>query len=249
MFTWICPKCGREVPPAYDDCPDCAPKPSRAPAAEPAPPLTQEPLPPPATPPEPVPYVPPPPAPSPAPARVSSAPNAERPPKPLGAVLPTWLLTLVFLLAFLGIGAGVYWLVGGMRGGKPAERSARVEGSAANPDAQSNPFQRFVEVSGVRFKDDAKRKAAIRVAFVVTNHSEALMSGLAGTVTIWSRTAKSEEEMQGTFTFKTDLKPFESKEIESAFDTKLKIYELADWPNATADVVITAPGGASQGSR
>ena len=26
MFTWICPKCGREVPPAYDECPDCAGK-------------------------------------------------------------------------------------------------------------------------------------------------------------------------------------------------------------------------------
>jgi hypothetical protein len=23
MFTWICPKCGREVPPAYSDCPNC----------------------------------------------------------------------------------------------------------------------------------------------------------------------------------------------------------------------------------
>jgi hypothetical protein len=23
MFTWICPQCGREVPPAYDECPDC----------------------------------------------------------------------------------------------------------------------------------------------------------------------------------------------------------------------------------
>ena len=26
MFTWICPQCGREVPPAYNDCPDCAKK-------------------------------------------------------------------------------------------------------------------------------------------------------------------------------------------------------------------------------
>ncbi|HXM42895.1 MAG TPA: hypothetical protein VN924_16700 [Bryobacteraceae bacterium] len=24
MFTWICPHCGREVPPSYDACPDCA---------------------------------------------------------------------------------------------------------------------------------------------------------------------------------------------------------------------------------
>src|SRR5689334_5275888 len=26
MFTWICPKCGREVPPSYDECPDCSVK-------------------------------------------------------------------------------------------------------------------------------------------------------------------------------------------------------------------------------
>src|ERR1035438_3119946 len=26
MFTWICPTCGREVPPAYNECPDCAAK-------------------------------------------------------------------------------------------------------------------------------------------------------------------------------------------------------------------------------
>jgi len=23
MFTWICPKCGREVPPSHTECPDC----------------------------------------------------------------------------------------------------------------------------------------------------------------------------------------------------------------------------------
>src|SRR4051794_11894708 len=30
MFTWICPKCGSEVPPAYSDCPRCAPQQVRA---------------------------------------------------------------------------------------------------------------------------------------------------------------------------------------------------------------------------
>lgn len=24
MFTWICPKCGHEVPPSYSECPNCA---------------------------------------------------------------------------------------------------------------------------------------------------------------------------------------------------------------------------------
>src|ERR1035438_2634201 len=44
MFTWICPQCGREVPPSYNDCPDCAAKtaggaPPQPPAAEPQPAL------------------------------------------------------------------------------------------------------------------------------------------------------------------------------------------------------------------
>jgi hypothetical protein len=26
MFTWICPKCGKEVPPSYSECPNCAAK-------------------------------------------------------------------------------------------------------------------------------------------------------------------------------------------------------------------------------
>ncbi|MGO9897946.1 MAG: hypothetical protein ACLPX8_27480 [Bryobacteraceae bacterium] len=49
MFTWICPQCGREVPPAYNDCPHCAElaKQSQQPAA-PAPPQA---LPPPVAPP------------------------------------------------------------------------------------------------------------------------------------------------------------------------------------------------------
>jgi len=33
MFTWICPKCGREVPPAYNDCPDCAGETASGPVA------------------------------------------------------------------------------------------------------------------------------------------------------------------------------------------------------------------------
>jgi len=41
MFTWICPKCGREVPPAYSDCPNCrqleAQKPDPLQAAPPPP--------------------------------------------------------------------------------------------------------------------------------------------------------------------------------------------------------------------
>ena len=113
MFTWVCPKCGREVPPAYDECPDCAGKaateavpgavppphaaapPQQSQPAAPAPgprgarrPLwatgAQEPLPP-APPPSFVP--PPPPPPPPAAAAPPVEPPPSRPPKPVTSPL------------------------------------------------------------------------------------------------------------------------------------------------------------------
>ena len=97
-----------------------------------------------------------------------------------------------------------------------------------------------IEIAGVRFVMDAKKKTTM-AKFVVINHSESDIDGLAGNVTIWGRTQKSEEDAQGTFTFTTTLGPFESKELSVPLNTKRKIYELGDWQNLTTDVQITAP--------
>ena len=75
MFTWICPQCGKEVPPAYTDCPNCAEK-----AAQAAQQAAQAPAPPPAQP-EPAPaYVPPPPFQQPAPQYQPPPPQYQAPP-------------------------------------------------------------------------------------------------------------------------------------------------------------------------
>ncbi|HUE05229.1 MAG TPA: hypothetical protein VMR62_37125 [Bryobacteraceae bacterium] len=59
---------------------------------------------------------------------------------------------------------------------------------------------------------------------------------------IWGRTAKSEEEAAGNFTFKMpSLHPSESKEAVAPLNTKLKPYELPDWQNLSAEVQITSP--------
>lgn len=255
MFTWICPKCGREVPPAYNDCPDCAPQaagpaaPIEAPAPDEPPverggfgggPVAQTPAPPPEAPPA---------AASPerpTPERKVFAPPPAARPRTSGAMLPTWLMAIVFAFAFLGLGTSIYWLAGRIRG--HAAPSSTVESPAAKPGAPTNPFQRFVEISGIRFEADPKRKDTVLVRFLVVNHSEAAMPGLAGNVTLWGRTQRSEEDAEGTLTFKTSLVPFESKELTAPLTTKLRIYEMPDWQNLTTDVQITAPAEASGGS-
>ena len=240
MFTWICPKCGREVPPAYNDCPDCAPqgvaKPAQQSETTPAavPPVSVQ--------------APPPLAPSPqAVAQQPTAAPAQSylPPPPARGGLPTWLLTIIFAFAFFGLVAGVYWIVGAARGAG-SKPTAAVESPAAKPNAKTSPYQKYIEISGVRFVPDPKKKIT-DTRFVITNHSSADLLGLGGNVTVWGRTRNSEEDAAGTFTFTTDLKAFESRDLTAPLNTKLKIYELPDWQNVSTDVQITAPAaGAAQ---
>ena len=272
MFTWICPQCGREVPPAYTECPDCRDRAAAAPPPQAAPPAPQPPYPQ-APPPQQQPYYAPPPPPSqfaqpPAPPPPSQfapppqfaqppqyapppppqyaqqpqyAPPQYAPPPARGMNLPVWVLTILFAFGIGGVVAGVYWLMqsGKSQTGSGPAPTAAVESPAAKPGAKVNPLQKYIEVSGVRFTQDLKKNTQAR--FVLINHSEADISGLAGNVTIWGRTRKSEEDAQGTFSFTTNLGPFESKELTVPLNTKLKIYELPDWQNVSTDVQITAP--------
>ena len=280
MFTWICPQCGREVPPSYDECPDCkerAAQQGQAPPPPDAPPGGYAPPPPQYQPPQyqapqyqppPQQYQPPPPQ-----QQYQGSPQYQAPPQyqppqqqyqyqppppqqpppqvhvrpytpplpPSGGGLPTWLLTILVALAVLGVVAGVVWTIGYFHNRPETKPSASVESPAAKPGAATNAYQKYIEISGVRFAEDPKHKDKTVVHFVVTNHSDAGIDGLGGNVTVWGGTRRSEEDAQGTFTFKTDMKPMESKELTEALNTKLKIYELPDWQNVTTDVQITSP--------
>jgi hypothetical protein len=227
MFTWICPQCGREVPPSYNECPDCTARekgPAAATAAEQ----------PPAAPP-----------PAPAPAAVPTAPAApatSRPAPPRRGGLPTWLMSLLFALAFIGIGLGVYWLIGYLRNRDRAQAQPAIafETPTAKGKAAPNPVQKYIEVTGVRFIQNAKKQTEVR--FLVVNHSPDLISDLAGTVVIWGRTQKSDEESVGSFAFKLPmLGPWESRELSAPVNTKLRVYELPDWQNVTAELQLNNP--------
>jgi hypothetical protein len=211
MFTWICPQCGREVPTHVAECPNCAGK-----AKEGAPEAGQP------------------------PAAGSTPPQPVYVVRPRSSGIPTWLLTVVFALAFVGLGAGIYWGIGYFRGqSQAASPPPTVESPAAKPGVKTNPIQKYVEISGVRFTEDDKKKIVVK--FLVTNHSDADLTGLAGNVTIWGRTKKSEEDAVGTFSFKANVGPEASQEVSAPLTTKLKPYELPDWQNVNTDLQITAP--------
>jgi hypothetical protein len=160
-------------------------------------------------------------------------------PPPPQSGLPTWLLSIVFALAFVGLGAGVYWLAHNMRGGSSAT-SAPPDTPPVKTTGKDNPLQKYVEVTGIRFVQNAKKDTEAR--FLVVNHSGADIQGLAGSVNIWGRTARSEEEAAGNFAFAVPaLGPYESKEESALVKTKLKAYELPDWQNVSTEVQITAP--------
>jgi len=167
--------------------------------------------------------------------------------RPQHASLPAWLLAIVFAFAALGVVACVIWGVGYVRGKRDsAANKENAPATVPRGTAPANPFQKYVEVSGVRFVEDAKKK--VMVKFMITNHAEAELQGLSGVVTIWGRTAKSEEDSEGTFSFSTSLAAGESKELTAPLTTNLRVYELPDWQNATPEVQITTPAPASADS-
>jgi hypothetical protein len=157
--------------------------------------------------------------------------------------LPPWLLAIVFAALFLAVGAAVFFAIKHFSGSGEASASAAAPGENPSTPAASrkaNTLQKYVEVVGMRLTEDPRKKPEVH--FLVVNHSGAEISDLAANVNLWARTQKSDEEAVGTFTFKlASLGPYESKDLTATLNTKLRVYELPDWQNVTAELQITSP--------
>ncbi|MCU1260568.1 MAG: hypothetical protein JWO80_3453 [Bryobacterales bacterium] len=154
--------------------------------------------------------------------------------------LPTWLLVVVFAFAFLGLGAAVFYgYQRFQKGGGAGFTGGETPANAPKPKGASS-LQKYIEVVGIRVTNDAKKRPEAR--FVVVNHAATEFNDLTANVTLWASTSRSEEDSVGTFTFKlANIGPNEAKEITAPLKTKLKIYEMPDWQNNTAEVQITSP--------
>lgn len=220
MFSWICPKCGREVPPSYTECPDCAP----SKADEPAPVTTAAPAPPPVS----------------APARPANERAAPYEPAVARSTSP-WMVMLFAAIGIVALLTILYLYV------LPAKKTVSATTPAAGEQAAQNgqapaaaqaktphPYAKFLEVTGVRVNEDAKQRA--QVQFIVVNHSAADLPEMKMQITVRSG-GKSLFDFPYTV---PSLGPFETKEASTALKTELKPYELPDWQFIKADFDITS---------
>lgn len=255
MFTWICPKCGTEVPPSYNDCPNCE---AREKAAAATPPVAA-----------PVPVAPAPvvPVAAPAPAPVVAAPptQATQPPlvgtppteaalpafsygsaplpsaaplnygPPPSSGMPSWLIAVLSIIGVAAVGYGVIHFMRG-RDGVAAE-SAAVE--TTRPSDGASPLTKFVEVVGFRIVEN---KQKVELKFVIVNHSPGELAPFELEVLVRTKAQKPDEAP--LFTVKTPVKgllPFEAKDLSIPVKTALRAYEMPDWQFITATFDIVQP--------
>jgi hypothetical protein len=214
MFTWICPKCGSEVPPSENECPTC-----RARATAPAAMVSTE------TPVAPV-ITPPPPPPSYAPPPVEMAkPRSSLSP---GLVMLCSAVGLVVLLAML------YTFV--LPKGGTTATAAKTE--LQNPAAQgpsatpAHPLAKYIQITGIRIMPGGTGQA--KVGYVVVNHSPADLPALKAQLTLTGG---------GSPIFDVPVEipsigPFESKDLTASVRTQLKPYEMPDWQTLTPNLRI-----------
>jgi hypothetical protein len=150
--------------------------------------------------------------------------------------VPTWLLSAAFGLAFVGIFAAIYLSLNH----QPSTASATAATSAtASAPAATNPFQKYIEVTGVRLVTENKKPTA---RFVVVNHSGAEMSGVTGKVTLLAGDSRANATPVGTFNFAVKaLAAGGSADLSAPFETGMKPYELPDWQATFAQVEVTSP--------
>lgn len=220
MFTWVCSKCGGEVPPSYSECPACAGSP-------PAENVTLQP----------------------APARRPAEPGAEvskpQGPQRRGSNLPPWLLTVLSAAAFGLLGVGSFIAYRHFSGtpetlvsGRPGTSAATNRVTSATPGTQI--LLEYLEVTGLRLIEDKSKKS--EAAFLVVNHSQAPLTDLSGTVTLRPSTAKRGDEIVGVFAFAhVSLGPLESRELRAPLKTTLRPYELPDWQFLRTEISISSP--------
>ena len=144
----------------------------------------------------------------------------------------------------IGLGAALfagYQFLPGLQSGSAstAKKDAPAAETAIATPAKGHPLAKFIEISGFRTVEDA-RKPALR--FLVINHSSAELPPLTLEVNLRVAGAKPEDPPVSTLNVKVPgIDPYDSKEITAQMKSRLRAYEFPDWQFLRADFSVVSP--------
>lgn len=98
---------------------------------------------------------------------------------------------------------------------------------------------KYIEISGYRLAES--KAGTLKIKLNVVNHSGADLGELPMKIRLYAAGAKPEDPSLAEFDIKVALGPEESKQVDSAIPTKLRLYELPDWQFLRCTFEITAP--------
>src|SRR5687768_15099071 len=236
MFTWICPQCGREVPPSYSECPDCAERAAAAAkaAANPQPPAP----PPPAAPPTAPPTTTAPPS--------AAAPEAGQPQVQYVYVdrprQPGWLVALLVAIALVGIGgAAYYFLLPSVRASREGADSPKVsletpkEGASTEVSAAAR-MRKYLEITGLRIIEQKQRP---QLKYVIVNHSSAELAAIKGSLVLRASNAAPDAPPVAVVPIEIpSLDAYGVQEVTTTLKTNLRAYEMPDWQFLKAELQL-----------
>ncbi|MCS7023551.1 MAG: hypothetical protein NZV14_02035 [Bryobacteraceae bacterium] len=166
----------------------------------------------------------------------TSPPAYTLPPPSQG--LPAWLVTALVALVLIGGGAlGLYVYKGG--GLSASNRGAEENTKLLSPEeaaksGRTNPYAKYIEITGIRILETPKKQLEVRLA--VVNHSLAQLPDLTLNVRLRSTKASPGEAPIAAFNVKVpSMAPLETRDVKTITTTRYRAYELPDWQFLTAD--------------
>jgi hypothetical protein len=182
------------------------------------------------------------------PAAPQPQPQPQYAPPPVPGLLPAQHersgpspIIVVLLVAAILVGGGYLLYTFVLSGNRGASVSAGKGAEAKQGDAaaQGHPYAKYLEVVGVRLTESGNKPV---LKILVVNHSAADMMGLELKGQLGLVNGKEGDPPVATFTAKVGaIGPFESKDITTVVDTKMRAYELPDWQFLKVKYDITSP--------
>ncbi len=203
MFTWECPRCGREVDIDEERCPKCGATPETEPQRKPAVPRKRRALP-------------------------RRGPPARRRPATTWTIGPSHVAVFAFIL-IVAVGAAVYISRPDLFGGAGSLQLENIQEELFSAPPRP-PSLRDIEVAGIRIWYDQQREL-VKVRAVVVNHSTVARKRLNLVAHLRPEGASTTAPPLAKFPirFEEELAPREAREIETKLESLGHPASFPDW--------------------